>query len=160
MHWTISNLKKDLEKAIGSLDLVEKNLSDYEKQIAELKVENWKDTTLQEMKKEYDEMEADYWRGFPISKDEQKVIKEWQHKHINKIHNGNFYGGVSGGSWRYEFVPTTIGVIGSICCASCYQKMLEELGNRADYETSFDYYGKQQGLTEKYDCKYVFSDII
>lgn len=58
---------------------------------------------------------------FEITEDEQKNIIKWQNKHIKKKHKGNTYFGAIGGNWSYEFIPTSIGDIGTVKC-DCGEK--------------------------------------
>ena len=53
-----------------------------------LKSEAYKDEELSKMKAQYDKMNADYYRGFPISENENNKINEWIDK-ISKEYPGN-----------------------------------------------------------------------
>lgn len=81
-----------------------------------------KDTELQKMKEELERVRADMYRGFPISAEEEKRIKEWQDKHDAEVHGLKTLkervraGGCIGGRYSYEFVSTSIGVIGIVKC--------------------------------------------
>lgn len=87
-----------------------------------LKEEHYKDTELQKMKEELERVRADMYRGFPISAEEEKRIKEWQDKHDADVHGLKTLkervraGGCIGGRYSYEFVSTSIGVIGIVKC--------------------------------------------
>lgn len=87
-----------------------------------LKEEHYKDTELQKMKEELERVRADMYRGFPISAEEEKRIKEWQDKHNAEVHGLKTLkervraGGCIGGRYSYEFVSTSIGVIGIVKC--------------------------------------------
>ena len=84
------------------------------KEIAKVKEETYKDNELIEMKKKYDEMSADYYRGFPISEAESQKISAWM-KDVTKDEDFQTkVGGAIGGRFKYEFIPTSIGVIGTI----------------------------------------------
>ena len=76
-----------------------------------LKSEAYKAEELSKMKEKYDQMSNDYYRGFPISEEEDKKIHEWIEKQMDK-HPGT--GGAIGGRFKYEFVATGIGVAGTI----------------------------------------------
>jgi len=54
--------------------------------------------------------------NFDTSKEEDIQIEKWQKKHIKKKHRNNTYSGAIGGRWTYEFVPTSLGDIGTIKC--------------------------------------------
>ena len=90
-----------------------------------LKDEVWKDEELQNMKERLDEMKAKYYRGFPISKQEEIAIREWKKKHEEEVHglktslqkmNAQ---GASGGRYSYIFYPTAIGYSGVVRCNVC-----------------------------------------
>lgn len=87
-----------------------------------LKEEHYKDTELQKIKEELERVRADMYRGFPISAEEEKRIKEWQDKHDAEVHGLKTLkervraGGCIGGRYSYEFVSTSIGVIGIVKC--------------------------------------------
>ena len=77
--------------------------------IQELMDEKWTDKRLADMQAELDQMRIDYHRGFPISEKEQEKIREWKKSHQH-------YGGAIGGTFTYEFTPTSIGTVGEIKC--------------------------------------------
>ncbi len=66
------------------------------------------------MEKKYHEMRDDYYRGFPITKSEEKAITKWKSEH-EKNHNGGY--GAIGGKYTYHFIPTSIGIVGTIKCS-------------------------------------------
>lgn len=77
--------------------------------VQELMDEKWTDKRLVDMQAELDQMRIDYRRGFPISEKEQEKIREWKKNHQH-------YGGAIGGTFTYEFTPTSIGTVGVIKC--------------------------------------------
>lgn len=88
------------------------NRNDYlSKENERLKSEAYKNEELSEMKKRYDEMKADYYRGFPISEEEDNKIKKWITNMMEK-HPAN--SGAIGGRFRYEFICTSIGSVGTV----------------------------------------------
>lgn len=113
------------------LALKDKFISQEEKieylreEIKRLKDENWKDNELQSMKEQYDKMREDYYRGFPISKEEKEKINAWINKHEEEKHPRSKMdcprGGAIGGCYSYHFVPTSIGTFGTIEC-TCGEK--------------------------------------
>lgn len=90
-------------------ELVQANQSLFG-QLQELKQEKWADERLIEMKDKLKTMSEEYYRGFPISAETESRINEWKKNHR---HNG----GAIGGTFTYEFIPTSIGTIGTIKCA-------------------------------------------
>ena len=96
-------------------------INQLRQQIKTLESEKWKDNELQSMKEQYDKMREDYWRGFPISKEEKEKINAWINKHEEEKHprpkNSFPRGGAIGGCYTYHFTPTSIGVFGTIKCS-------------------------------------------
>ena len=78
------------------------------KENEKLKADNYRDSELQRMKEEHDRMKSDYLRGFPVTEEEEKKIKEWiMSKDLIST-------GAIGGRFRYEFIPTSIGTVGKV----------------------------------------------
>lgn len=90
-----------------------------------LRSEQYKDSELAKMKSEYDKMKDDYYRGFPISKEEMERIHKWMDEIIGngpdmKINSARFY---------YKFYPTPIGVSGEVIDSISGQKFeFQEIG--------------------------------
>lgn len=89
-----------------------------EKEIERLRQENtklkngiWKKEEVARLKQEYDRMKEDYYRGFPISKEEKAMIDEFMNQHKG------YYGAIGGG-FTYQFFPTSIGVSGTIIASN------------------------------------------
>lgn len=82
-----------------------------------LKDKRNKDEYIQSLLNRIKELESRVSFDFSISRKEKQAIEEWKRKHINEKHNGDSYCGAIGGRFTYEFVPTSIGDIGSIRCS-------------------------------------------
>lgn len=99
-----------------------------------LKEETYKDEELQDMKKQLDRMQDEYWRGFPISEKEEKAIEEWKKKHEEEVHGLKTdyermkAGGCCGGGYSYHFVPTSIGTSGVVRCTCGAEFEFQEIG--------------------------------
>ena len=88
------------------------NRNDYlKKEIEKVKSEKYADEELSKLKSEYDKMKSDYYRGFPISEEEDKNIKEWIK---NQQEKNPGIGGAAGGRFTYKFTPTGLGTVGTI----------------------------------------------
>ena len=102
----IKEILQDLYNQYRALDLRNKYL---EEENARLKTGVYKDEEIAKMKKMYDSMSADYYRGFPISKEEDEKIREWEEKLISgvdmKINFTRFH---------YEFYPTGLWIVGYV----------------------------------------------
>lgn len=122
-----------------------------EQKVKELEDEKWEDVELQELKKKNE----DYYRGFPISPDENEKLVHWQNEHTKNIHNAVTLEqvlrleGVSGGRWVYEFTPTAIGTFGSCICGNCRNRAIAE--SKGDMKAYHD-------LLKKYDAQFDFQE--
>ena len=109
--WIMEDIKKTLQQVYYHYRSV-CNRNDYlKKQIEKVKSEKYTDEELSRLKSEYDKMKSDYYRGFPISEEEDKNIKEWI-KNQQKKNPG--IGGAAGGRFTYKFTPTGLGTSGTI----------------------------------------------
>lgn len=110
---TIFKTIHPLDESLDSIktrfeELVRANQSLFER-LQELKQEKWADERLIEMQDRLEIMSEEYYRGFPISAKAEAQIDEWKKNHQH-------YGGAIGGTFTYEFTPTSIGTIGTIKC--------------------------------------------
>ena len=109
--WIMDDIKKTLQQVYDHYRIV-CNRNDYlTKEIEKVKSEKYADEELSRLKSEYDKMKSDYYRGFPISEEEDKNIKEWK-KNQQKKNPG--IGGAAGGRFTYKFTPTGLGTSGTI----------------------------------------------
>lgn len=111
---TIFKTIHPLDESLDSIktrfeELIQANQSLFG-QLQELKQEKWADERLIEMKDKLKTMSEEYYRGFPISSEAESRINEWKKNHRHS-------GGAIGGTFTYEFIPTSIGTIGTIKCA-------------------------------------------
>ena len=99
-----------------------------------LKSEAYKDEELASMQDELNkaiearkQAWADANRGFPISEAEDNAISQWISEHEKKhgaTDDQPRYTGAIGGAYTYEFVPTSIGVLGQVVCGTCNEKFV------------------------------------
>ena len=109
--WIMEDIKKTLQQVYDHYRSV-CNRNDYlKKEIEKVKSEKYADEELSRLKSAYDKMKSDYYRGFPISEEEDKNIKEWI-KNQQKKNPG--IGGAAGGRFTYKFIPTGLGTSGTI----------------------------------------------
>lgn len=111
---TIFKTIHPLDESLDSIktrfeELIQANQSLFGR-LQELKQEKWADERLIEMKDKLKTMSEEYYRGFPISAETESRINEWKKNHRHS-------GGAIGGTFTYEFIPTSIGTIGTIKCA-------------------------------------------
>lgn len=111
----------------------EARIKHLEEENKKLKDEHYKDGEIQIMKSELEKMKKDYWRGFPISKNEENAIEKWKKEHDKKVHRFSKKlrmkaEGVSGGRYSYHFVPTALGTSGVIRCSCGAEFEFQEIG--------------------------------
>ena len=112
---------------IDKADTYEKRIKYLEEENKKLKDEHYKDSEMQRMEAELKKAKEDLHRGFPISKEEQERIREWQLEHdavkhgLKTMEQRLRAGGCIGGRLTYHFIPTSIGNIGEVEC-SCGEK--------------------------------------
>lgn len=111
----------------------ENKIEYLEKENRRLKDENYKDKQLSDMQQRLDKMQNDYWRGFPISEQEEKSIEDWKRKHDKEVHRYTSEmrmkaEGCCGGRYKYIFVPTSLGVSGKIVCHCGSEFEFQEIG--------------------------------
>ena len=117
---TIDTFVEDIKHELQGKDI---RIEYLEKQNQKLRDEKYKDNELLRMEAELKTMKEDYYRGFPISEEEQKSIREWMDKHDEEVHHARTLGdklklgGCCGGRYTYKFTPTSIGTIGTIKCS-------------------------------------------
>ena len=121
------NTHKLIEELKNRFDKQEDRIKYLEKQNKKIQEENWAEEKYQKMQSRYEAMQRDYYRGFPISEKEEEKIKAWKEKHDIEKHYADTLEkrlkleGVSGGRFKYIFVPTSIGISGCIQC-NCGEK--------------------------------------
>lgn len=107
---------------IDKVDTYEKRIKYLGEENKKLKDEHYKDSEMQRMEAELKKAKEDLYRGFPISEEEEKRIKEWQDKHDAEVHGLKTLkervhaDGCIGGKYSYKFVSTSIGVVGTVKC--------------------------------------------
>ena len=121
------NTYKLIEELKTRFDRQEDRIKYLEEENKKIQEENWAEEKYQKMQSRYEAMQKDYYRGFPISEEEKRKIREWQEKHDIEKHKADTLEkrlrleGASGGRFKYIFTPTSIGITGYIQC-SCGEK--------------------------------------
>ena len=111
---TIPPMKELCEILTRKFEDIDKLCEYLREENEKLKNGEFEKQELKRLKERYDEMQADYFRGFPISEEEDKKVKKWMNEHEKKCVGGH---GCVGGKYIYKFVPTSIGTIGKVVCS-------------------------------------------
>ena len=121
------NTHELIEELKNRFDRQEDRIKYLEEQNKKIQEKSWAEEKYQKMQSRYEAMQRDYYRGFPISEEEEKKIKAWQKKHDTEKHKADTLEkrlrleGISGGRFKYIFVPTSIGISGYVQC-SCGER--------------------------------------
>ena len=114
----------DLVRGIKAyIQSIEQRNTYLEKENKKLKDEHFKDKSIAKMSQELKEATDDLYRGFPISEKEMESINIWEEKHEIEKHGlvtekmRMKFQGCCGGKYTFEFVPTSIGTIGTVKCS-------------------------------------------
>lgn len=106
-------------------------------------------------------LDDDYFRGFPITAEEKESIYTWQKEHLTNQHPE-----ISDIDFHYEFIQTSIGVIGWCFCPICMNKASEvateivnpnDFINKKEYKKQLDF--KTQKMINKYNAKFLFQEL-
>ena len=124
-----------------------------------IKKEAYASEEMQKMKARLEEMQADYYRGFPISEEESNAISEWKKKHdITEHKNLKDYHGCSGGGYEYSFYPTAIGTSGVCICSTCRNKAIRYAANNSTIEEGYNSKLYKEYM-EKHNGKFEFQEL-
>lgn len=124
----MQNLDSCLEEIRKINEKKDAQIKALQDRLKALKEEYNKDEEIIKMQEKIDKAYDDLNRGFSITESEQEKINSWKDKHIRKKHwdkknECEQYSGAIGGRFTYEFIPTSIGIIGTIKC-SCGKEFI------------------------------------
>lgn len=118
--WLLKDIKSVLQEVYDHYRSVKLRNDSLTEENERLKSENYKDEELSKLLGKYNEMRDSYYRGFPISLEEQKKIEDWKTDILNKYPTNT---GAIGGRFTYQFTKTSIGVIGTIIDGVSQEKL-------------------------------------
>ena len=106
----------------------EERIKSQANEIERLKSEHYKDELVKELSEQLSKAQEDYYRGFPLSKEEKDRALQWmnaheQAKHWDKFRNCPQGAGSIGGRYSYIFTPTSVEVLGTIKCNACGEEL-------------------------------------
>ena len=124
----INNVQYHFERCKATNDRLKKEND-------ELRDEHYKDAELQKWRDAAHKAQDDLNRGFPISEKEWEAVKAWMEQHDREVHTLALdddsipvkRGGAIGGNYKYEFIPTSIGVVGTVICSCGASFTFQEL---------------------------------
>ena len=93
-----------------------------------LRDEHYENKKIQELENRIAELRSELGYSFRLSKADWDAIHEWQEQHQAEKHGLDtpekrlHAGGAIGGNWTFEFVPTSIGTIGTCKCGACKEE--------------------------------------
>lgn len=126
-------LQDSLDNITAIIEAKDEEIEELKEEINTLKDEQYKDGKISELEQEIERLREENMRGFPISEEEQNSIDKWKTKHIKAKHwdkknNRETSSGAIGGRFSYNFIPTSIGIIGEVICDCgekfCFQEIL------------------------------------
>lgn len=101
------SIRKSCDNIIKYVERLENRIKRLQEENEELKEGVWEKEEVKHLKENYERMKEEYYRGFPISTEEWAKIEKFKEAHPQPS-------GVSGGGWKYTFVPTALGTSGKI----------------------------------------------
>lgn len=107
---TFDELIKSLKQKYKRLEIINENLR---KENEQHRNKTYEKDYISKLREENKRLKEDYYRGFPISKEEKEAINKWATEHYKTCSR---IGGCS-----YHFYPTELGVAGVVQC-SCGAK--------------------------------------
>lgn len=151
---------EDLDTVCDNLKAIfdeQKDANDrLQKRLDEITDEKWKDKELQEMKAKMEKCYHEAKLGFSMTDNDQYRVQEWKEKHMAEQHNIKtpedrlHWSGLIGGSFLYEFCPTSIGTIGTCICGNCRAKAFAKANG--DYQ-------RYKELLREYDVEFEFQGL-
>lgn len=116
-----SNVQQELKNIDEQVNSLQTQVDFLRKENSYLKSEKYKDLELSKMEKLVDLYRSRLENAFTISSAEQSRIDKWQIEHIKEKHwdkdkNQPLKTGAVGGRFSYNFLPTSIGIIGTCKC--------------------------------------------
>lgn len=129
---TLDKVSKNFDEIIKLCQEREELIKRQRERINFLENEYSKDSELQKLKEELKKEKEDSRRGFPITKEEDEKISEWtmahlKEKHWDKKNDCPKSFGAIGGNFTYNFIPTSIGIIGTVKCSCGAEFTFQEL---------------------------------
>ena len=114
---TFDELIESLKQKYKRLEIINENLKEENE---EHRNKTYEIGYVSKLREENKRLKEDYYRGFPISKEEKEAINKWKTEHYKTC---NRIGGCS-----YHFYPTDLGIAGVIQCSCGAKFEFQEIG--------------------------------
>lgn len=114
---TFDELIESLKQKYKRLEIINENLREENEQHRN---ETYEEEYVSKLREENKRLREDYFRGFPISKEQKKAIEKWADEHYKTCKYNVGYG--------YHFYPTPLGVSGSVQCSCGAKFEFQEIG--------------------------------
>lgn len=129
VHWDLGSIETVLDDLKYKFESQQKENDRLKEENRKLKEGIWRDEEMSRLKSEHEKMKRDYYRGFPISEEEQEKINNFIEDHTPRDENGRvIHKTAIGGSFTYHFVPTSIGTAGTIEAINGDKLTFQEIG--------------------------------
>lgn len=106
----------------------EERVEELEEELKKLRDQYDKDEEVAALKAQIADLQEQLSRGFSMSAEECEAVEKWRKKHMSEVHVGVETFGAIGGELTYTFVPTSIGVSGTVECTCGESFCFRELG--------------------------------
>lgn len=114
---TFDELIESLKQKYKRLEIINENLREENEQHRN---KTYEIGYVSKLREENKRLKEDYYRGFPISKEEKESIDKWTTEHYKTCNR------ISGCS--YHFYPTELGVAGVVQCSCGAKFEFQEIG--------------------------------
>lgn len=114
---TFDELLESLKQKYKRLEIINENLR---KENEQHRNKTYEKGYVSKLREENKRLKEDYYRGFPISKEEKEAIDKWTTEHY-KICSRI-------GGCNYHFYPTELGVAGVVQCSCGAKFEFQEIG--------------------------------
>jgi hypothetical protein len=115
---TFDELIESLKQKYKRLEIINENLKEENEQHRN---ETYEKDYVSKLREENKRLKEDYYRGFPISKEEKEAINKWANEHYKTCPYRR-------SGYNYHFYPTPLGVSGVVECSCGAEFEFQEIG--------------------------------
>lgn len=115
---TFDELIESLKQKYKRLEIINENLKEENEQHRN---KTYEKDYVSKLREENKRLKEDYYRGFPISKEEKEAIDKWADEHYKTCPYRR-------SGYNYHFYPTPLGVSGVVECSCGAEFEFQEIG--------------------------------